>query len=235
MKKAFALVVLVALLLPLSAFAKPKKKIFNNSTDELFTAALRTARERHVVTYINEKMLMFTFETGRSFTSKGFVANASVEPEGENKATLIINVQNKDSGGFSWGAGDRMADKFYDQVTEELAGDVKQRSDVRSPVAAVSTPDPKAVPPEPSLTKSTAPATPAVNDDKGSVIVNSTPEGAEVYVDDAFVGNAPATLRMSSGKHTLKVSQTGYKAWSRELTVLAGSEVQLKAALEKEQ
>jgi len=40
---------------------------------------------------------------------------------------------------------------------------------------------------------------------------------------------------MSSGKHTVKVSQTGYKAWSRELTVLAGSEVQLKAALEKEQ
>jgi hypothetical protein len=234
MKKAFALVVLLALLLPLSAFAKPKKKSFNNSSDELFTAALRTARERHVVTYVNEKMLMFTFETGRSFTSKGFVANASVEPEGDNKATLIINVQNKD-GGFSWGAGDRMADKFYDQVSEELAGDVKQKSDVRSTVAAINTPEPKAVPQEPALTKPAASAAPAVNDDKGSVTVNSTPEGAEVYVDDAFVGNAPATLRMSSGKHTVKVSQNGYKSWTRDLSVLAGSEVQLKAALEKEQ
>lgn len=234
MKKAFALAVLLALLLPLSAFAKPKKKTYNNSTEELFTAALRTARERHVVTYVNEKMLMFTFESGRSFTSKGFIANASVEPEGENKATLIINVQNKD-GGFSWGAGDRMADKFYDQVSEELAGDVKQKSDVRSTVAAVSTPEPKAVPSEPTLTKPSAPATPPVNDDKGSVVVNSTPEGAEIYIDDAFVGNAPATLRMSSGKHTVKVSQSGYKAWTRDLSVLAGSEVQLKAALEKEQ
>jgi hypothetical protein len=232
MKKAFALTLLLALLLPLSAIAKPKKKTYNNSTDELFTAALRTARERHVVTYVNEKMLMFTFETGRSFTSKGFVANASVEPEGDNKATLIVNVQNKE--GLSWGAGDRMADKFYDQVAEELAGDVKQKSDVRSQVGAVATPEPKAVPAEPTLTKPAASATAAVNDDKGTVLVNSTPDGAEVYVDDAFVGNAPAALRLPNGKHTVKVSQAGYKPWSRDLSVLAGSEVQLKAALEKE-
>src|SRR5436309_12468927 len=122
MRKAFALGVLLALLLPLSAFAKPKKKTYNNKPDELFAAALRTARERHVVTYVNEKMLMMTFETGKSFTSQGFVANASVEPEGENKATLIINVQNKQ--GLSWGAGDRMSDKFFDQVNDTLAGDV---------------------------------------------------------------------------------------------------------------
>ena len=29
-------------------------------------AALRTARERHVITYVDEKTLMFTFQTGRS-------------------------------------------------------------------------------------------------------------------------------------------------------------------------
>jgi hypothetical protein len=56
---------------------------------------------------------MFTFETGRSIASEGFVANASVEPEGTNQATLIINFQNKE--GVLWGAGDRMADKFYEQ------------------------------------------------------------------------------------------------------------------------
>ncbi len=233
MRKAFALGVLLALLLPLSAFAKPKKKIYNNKPDELFAAALRTARERHVVTYVNEKMLMFTFETGRSFTSKGFIANASVEPQGEDKATLIINVQNKE--GLSWGAGDRMADKFYDQVAEELAGEVKQKSDVRSQVGTINTPEPKAIPPEPTLTKPAETTATSVADDKGSVKVSSVPDGAEVYVDDAFVGNAPATLHLPGGKHTVKVSQSGYKPWSKELAVFAGSEVQLKAALEKEQ
>jgi hypothetical protein len=231
MKKVFAVALLFALL-PLSVCAKPKKKTYNNTPDELFAAALRTARERHVVTYVNEKMLMFTFETGQSFTSKGFVANASVEPEGDNQATLVVNVQNKD--GISWGAGDRMADKFYDQVAQELAGDVKQKSDVRSPVASIETTPPKAVPPEPTLTKPAA-APPSANNEKGSVIVNSVPAGADVYVDDAFVGNAPATLRLPDGKHTVKISQNGYKPWSRELAVFSGSEVQLKAELEKEQ
>jgi len=234
MKRSFSLAVCLVLLFSLSAIAKPKKKTYNNTTDELFAAALRTARERHVVTYVNEKMLMFTFETGRSFTSKGFVANASIEPEGENKATLMINVQNKDAG-FSWGAGDRMADKFYDQVSEELAGEVKQKSDVRSQVGPISTPPPKDIPPEPTLTKPAVSAAAVAIDDKGSITVKSDPDGAEVYVDEAFVGNAPATLRLSNGKHTVKVSQAGYKSWSKELAVFAGSEVQLKAALEKEQ
>ena len=86
----FAVFAIVALLLSVSAQAEPKKKTYNNSADQVFNAALRTARERHVVTYVDEKTLMFTFETGRSLTSKGFVANASVEPEGDSKATLII-------------------------------------------------------------------------------------------------------------------------------------------------
>src|SRR3977135_643598 len=131
-------ILIVAALLPVCAQAKPKKKTYNNSSEQLFTAALRTARERHVVTYINEKMLMFTFETGRSFASEGFVANASIEPESEGKATLIINVQSKK--GVSWGAGDRMADKFYEQVTDELAGDTKQAASVKVQEKAISVP-----------------------------------------------------------------------------------------------
>jgi hypothetical protein len=111
--------------LPISALAKTKKRTYNNSADQVFKAALRTARERHVVTYVDEKTLMFTFETGRSVTSNGFVANASVEEEGEEKATLVINVQNKQ--GVSWGAGDRMADKFYQRVADELAGNRSQK------------------------------------------------------------------------------------------------------------
>lgn len=224
--------VAVSLLLPVWVQAKPKKKIYNNSADQVFKAALRTARERHVVTYVDEKTLMFTFETGRSFTSEGFVANASVEPEGENQATLIINVQNKK--GPSFGAGDRMADKFYQQVGDELAGDSQQKSAVKAPEKAVAVPEAKAVPTEPSMTKPTeAGSSTAVPEDKGKVMVSSVPDGADVYVDDAFIGNAPATLRLSAGKHTVKVSQQGYKSWSKDVSVFAGSEVGLKAPLEK--
>lgn len=227
-------ILIFAMLLPVCAQGKPKKKTYNNSSEQLFTAALRTARERHVVTYINEKMLMFTFETGRSFASEGFVANASVEPEGEGKATLIINVQSKK--GVSWGAGDRMADKFYEQVSDELAGDTKQAASIKAQEKAISVPDPKAVPSQPSMTKSAESSAPAASSesDKGKIVVTSVPEGAEVYVDDDLVGNAPATLRLPSGKHTVKVSQQGYKPWTKQLAVFAGSETNLKASLEKE-
>lgn len=67
----------------------------------------------------------------------------------------------------------------------------------------------------------------------GSVAVESTPAGADVYLDSAFVGNAPATLKIPAGKHSLRVSLTGYKDWSKEITVLADSEVKLTAMLEK--
>ncbi len=61
----------------------------------------------------------------------------------------------------------------------------------------------------------------------------SNPDGAEVTIDDAFMGNAPAKLRLKAGKHTIKVSLAGYKDWTREMTVMSGSEVNLAATLEK--
>ena len=227
----FIILAAVAVLSPICAQAKPKKKVYNNSPEQVFLAAVRTARERHVVTYVDEKMLMFTFETGHSFSSEGFIANASVEPEGASQATLIINVQNKK--GMSWGAGDRMADKFYEQVADELAGETKQAAVVKTAEKAVAVPDPKAVPAAPSITKS-ADATPA-SKEEGKIVLTSVPDGVDVYVDDSFVGNAPATLKLPAGKHTVRVSQSGYAAWTKEISVFAGSEVNMKATLEKNQ
>lgn len=220
-----SLVVFLLLVTCLPVLAKPKKKVYDNAARDLFTAALRTARERHVVTYVDEKTLMFTFETGRSFFSKGFIANASIEPQSESSATLVINVQSKD-GEAAWGAGDRMADKFFDQVKEELAGTVKQKSAVKPEEAAVTVTPPKVVPPEPSLT---APADKA----RGTVVLSATPENADVTVDGSFVGNAPVNLKLAPGRHTIMVSAKGYQGFTREITVMPDSEVQLKASLEQ--
>jgi len=66
-----------------------------------------------------------------------------------------------------------------------------------------------------------------------SMSVTSSPDGADIYVDDSFIGNAPATLRLKSGKHTVTVKLAGYKDWSRELTAEPGTEAHLTANLEK--
>jgi hypothetical protein len=76
---------------------------------------------------------------------------------------------------------------------------------------------------------SNAPSEPA----KGTVNLVSNPVGADVVVDGDFVGNSPATLKLAPGKHTLTLKMSGYKDWSREISVQAGSDVQLSANLEK--
>ncbi len=228
LKRTSVIFLLLALSLP--AWAKPKKKLYNNSAQEVFTAALRTARERHVITYVDEKMMMFTFQTGHSIFTKGFIANASVEPQADDRAALVINVQLKDDE-TAFGAGDRMADKFFAQVTEQLAGQVKQKSEVHSEQAAIAVPPPKAVPPEPSLT--TPSLTTAATSGKGVVILTASPDNADVNVDGSFVGNAPVNLKLAPGKHTISVSAQGYQTFSRDINVLADSEVRLTANLEK--
>jgi len=225
LKRLLVVSLLFAVCLPV--LAKPKKKMYGNGATDLFTAAVRTARERHVVTYVDEKMLMFTFQTGHSFFTKGFVANASVEPQDENRATLIINVQTKD-GEAAFGAGDRMVDKFFDQVKEELAGQVKQKSSVKPEEANIPVAPPKAVPAEPSLT-----AAAAGKAALGTVVLSAAPENAEVSVDGNFVGNAPVNLKLTPGKHTIVVSAKGYQGFTREITVMPDSEVRLTAALER--
>ncbi|HEX3438076.1 MAG TPA: PEGA domain-containing protein [Pseudacidobacterium sp.] len=202
-------------LLPTALFAKPKTKVFNNAPDEVFQAALKTARERHVVTFTDEKNLMITFETGVSAWSYGFVANASVEAAGNNQAKLIINVQQKQAA-YSFNAGDRMADKFFQQVQEELANASTQRIAQKTESPHVDVP-PTAADPRGDTS------------DKGSVSVTSNPDGADVLVDGVFVGNAPAVLKLSPGKHTISVTQNGHQAWTRELFVMAGAEVTLNA------
>lgn len=227
LKRLLVVSLLFAVCLPV--LAKPKKKMYGNGATDLFTAAVRTARERHVVTYVDEKMLMFTFQTGRSFFSRGFVANASIEPQDENRAILVINVQTRD-GDAAFGAGDRMADKFFDQVREELAGEVKQKSSIKPVEASIPVAPPKAVPPEPSLT---APSLPAPGKALGTVILSATPENAEVSVDGNFVGNAPVNLKLAPGKHTIVVTAKGYQGLTRDITVMPDSEVQLTANLEQ--
>lgn len=105
------------------------------------------------------------------------------------------------------------------EVTAYINGDVRLES------AKFSTIKPAAAGPA-GVTASTPQAT-------GSIEVKSSPDGAEVYADSAFIGNAPARLKLSPGPHTIRVAQTGFKEWSREITVQAGSEAHLVATLEK--
>lgn len=65
----------------------------------------------------------------------------------------------------------------------------------------------------------------------GVVALGSTPDGADIFVNGSFVGHTPATLRLPTGNHTIRIV-AGQREWGREISVLAGSKVKLSTNLE---
>jgi S1-C subfamily serine protease len=65
----------------------------------------------------------------------------------------------------------------------------------------------------------------------GSISVTSVPDGAEVYVDGKFVGNAPEALKLSVGPHNIQLKAEGRKDWERSIEILKDSQLNLKAQL----
>ena len=108
----------------------------------------------------------------------------------------------------------------------------KERSEIPAGIAVQSVKDQDQPTPSQPAT-AVAAATSTASDVPASISITSNPEAAEIYVDDGFAGNAPATLKLSPGKHTVRVSLATYKVWSREMTVQSGSEAHLVATLEK--
>ncbi len=64
--------------------------------------------------------------------------------------------------------------------------------------------------------------------------ITSTPAGAEIYLDEKLIATTPAeSVRIPAGTHKIAVRKPGYREWTRELLVLDGNRLKLKAELEK--
>lgn len=66
---------------------------------------------------------------------------------------------------------------------------------------------------------------------QASVTISSTPSGADIEIDGAFVGNTPSTVKIPAGIHEIDVKKKGFSDWTRKLDVSGGS-VNLDATLE---
>ena len=66
-----------------------------------------------------------------------------------------------------------------------------------------------------------------------SVVVSSTPAGADITIDGKFVGNTPSTLKLAPGDHTILIASPGFKPWQRSISVGNGGNVSVDATLEK--
>jgi hypothetical protein len=80
-------------------------------------------------------------------------------------------------------------------------------------------------PPSPAAVPTEAPA-------QSSLVVESTPPGADIEVDGNFVGNTPSTVTVAPGSHDISVKKKGFATWSRKMSVTGGS-VHVTAELEQ--
>lgn len=58
---------------------------------------------------------------------------------------------------------------------------------------------------------------------QASLVIESTPPGADILVDGDFVGNTPSTIVVVSGSHNITVKKAGFADWTRKLNVNGGS------------
>jgi hypothetical protein len=62
------------------------------------------------------------------------------------------------------------------------------------------------------------------------IAVTSTPAGADIELDGAFVGNTPSTIMVTAGDHTITLKKSGFAPWERTIKA-SGGNVQISADL----
>jgi hypothetical protein len=66
-----------------------------------------------------------------------------------------------------------------------------------------------------------------------TVTINSSPAGADILIDNKFVGNTPSTLQLAAGEHSIAIEKTGFKTWQRTMTVAPHGSANVDATLDK--
>jgi serine/threonine-protein kinase len=68
----------------------------------------------------------------------------------------------------------------------------------------------------------------------GSVVVESRPVGAQVFLDGRGVGTTPLSIpNVPIGSHVVRLELSGHKRWSTPIRVVAGERVRVAASLEE--
>jgi hypothetical protein len=65
--------------------------------------------------------------------------------------------------------------------------------------------------------------TPMAAASTGSLTIDASVPNCDIEVDGSFVGNTPSTLNLAPGKHDIVVKKTGYRDWTRSMTVSSGT------------
>src|SRR5262249_23474310 len=80
----------------------------------------------------------------------------------------------------------------------------------------------------------TTPASPASPSLPGTLVVDSRPSGAKVFVDGKLAGTTPLAMPdVRAGEHAIRIERDGYRMWSSSVRVVAAEHNRVTASLER--
>jgi hypothetical protein len=83
---------------------------------------------------------------------------------------------------------------------------------------------------QPQAVADAGPAQTGPSGGEAQIAVSSTPNGADIRVDGAFVGDTPSTIQVAAGNHIIEIAKDGYRPWARPIRVSRG-EITISAEL----
>ncbi len=164
--------------------------------------------------------------------SGGPLLNSRGEVIGLN--TLKLIKKNVTGIGFALSSADLLAvlRRFYPALSAPAFTVADSSSKVSdSPAAPGSTSRETAVV---SQSIDSFPTAAAPSEGFGQLTITSYPDAAEIFVDGKFVGNTPATLKLTAGSHSVLMKSPGRSDYSRTLEVSKSSKLTLKALFDLE-
>src|SRR5712672_3979613 len=87
---------------------------------------------------------------------------------------------------------------------------------------------------DPNFVQAAGPLSASSDPALSSVDMKSTPDGAEITIDDKYMGSTPSTLKLTPGDHKIRLEKAGFKVWERTLALGAGGNANINATLDKE-
>jgi len=114
------------------------------------------------------------------------------------------------------------------EITAYINGDIVLDPAKFAAKATTTTPPSPAAP-----ATSEQPVTATGPGETSTLVIKSTPDGAEITIDGKFMGNTPSTLRLAPGDHKISIEKSGFKLWQRTMTVSPNGNITVEAALEK--
>jgi hypothetical protein len=162
---------------------------------------------------------------GRSDQSRQF-GRTLLNTRGEviGLSTLKLITKNVTGIGFALSSNDLVVvlRKFYPDLAPPATTTATTATELPADLSTTEVSSPPTSP-------NALPTFPAATDGFGVVTISSDPDAAEIYVDGKFVGNTPATLKLSTGQHTVLLKSKGFQDYSRTLEMPRSSKLTLKA------